>query len=72
MHATTQHHDSCIVATIAASMPVRADPLPSWVRVDLVLVALGIGLLLWLIGDVLLVIFAGVLAAVALTGLASS
>jgi predicted PurR-regulated permease PerM len=41
-----------------------------WVRPEIVLLALGIGLLLWLVGEVLLMVFAGVLLATALSALA--
>lgn len=41
-----------------------------WIRTDIVLVAFGIGVLLWLLGDVLLMVFAGVLLAIALSALA--
>jgi predicted PurR-regulated permease PerM len=40
-----------------------------WLRADVVLLAIGLGLLLWLTGHVLLVVFAGVLLAVALDAL---
>lgn len=40
-------------------------------RPEIVLLAFGIGVLLWLIGDVLLMAFAGVLLAVALTSMAN-
>jgi predicted PurR-regulated permease PerM len=40
-----------------------------WLRTDTILLALGLGVLLWLIGDVLLAVFAGILLAVALDGL---
>jgi predicted PurR-regulated permease PerM len=39
-----------------------------WLRTDTILLALGIGVLLWLVGPVLLVVFAGILLAVALDG----
>jgi predicted PurR-regulated permease PerM len=42
------------------------------VRPEVVLLAFGIGILLWLIGDILLMVFAGVLLAVALTSLAGA
>jgi predicted PurR-regulated permease PerM len=41
-----------------------------WIRPEIVLLALGIGLLLWLVGEVLLMVFAGVLLAIALSALA--
>lgn len=41
-----------------------------WVRPEIVLLALGIGLLLWLVGEVLLMVFAGVLLAIALSAMA--
>jgi predicted PurR-regulated permease PerM len=41
-----------------------------WIRPEIVLLALGLGLLLWLIGEVLLMVFAGVLLAIALSALA--
>jgi predicted PurR-regulated permease PerM len=41
-----------------------------WIRPEIVLLALGIGLLLWLVGEVLLMVFAGVLLAIALSAMA--
>jgi predicted PurR-regulated permease PerM len=63
-----------LVQPFSKSMPTQnqAKSIPGWVRADVVLLALGIGLLLWLIGGVLLLIFAGVLLAIALNGLSSA
>jgi predicted PurR-regulated permease PerM len=55
----------------------RAQPAPTtapagewrWLRTDTILLAIGIGVLLWLTGEVVLMIFAGVLLAVALDAL---
>lgn len=42
-----------------------------WLRTDTVLLAFGLGLLLWLTAEVLLVVFAGILLAIALDALAT-
>ena len=62
-----------------SSEPARAgDPLlddaaeQRWLRTDTVLLAAALGVLLWAIGDVLLLIFAGILLAVGLDGLAGA
>jgi predicted PurR-regulated permease PerM len=49
----------------------RAERARGWLRADIVLLAIGVLALVWLIGDVLLLIFAGILLAVAIDGVAS-
>lgn len=41
-----------------------------WLRADMVLLAIGLVVLVWLLGDVLLLVFAGILLAIAIDGLA--
>jgi predicted PurR-regulated permease PerM len=54
-----------------AAKPVRAAGELRWLRTDIVLLAVAIGLLVWLTGPVLLMVFAGILLAVALDALAA-
>jgi predicted PurR-regulated permease PerM len=49
---------------------MQGAPEPRWIRTELILLVAGIGVLFWLAGDVLLLVFAALLLAVGIDGLA--